>query len=607
MEICQLFEEDVVKIRSTSKKLDLNKRYKPQKFIKIPQVLNSALNLQNNGGEMQSNFIPLVKKQIIEEFHFLRQKKRPDILGVVLSLSLAAVFIFAVIFIFRKFIPIYTAVPFDHIYDIESRKFEILTVVYSFVLIAGIFSGVRNINNSIFESEDLKIIVYLPVKPTSFLFAKIIGAYLKSLFTTALIVLPVNLTFGIVSNTGLHFVFSTVAVCLFLPLLNISIATIIALPAYFIKRLLGGKYFVMLILLVALLGFLLWGYSAILNAIKSLLENKEFSLFFNRENMQIIINVTKYLYPSNLLANVLLKRTLLFSSLILLSILAVTTLISFFIAKFLLNGAMIKRFEGSDLFVYHKNTKSKKRSVFFALVRKEYLNVLRVPGYAFQYFATALIMPLMVYISLSLTVSLANNLLFVNSSFELCLFVIMAFNVLTNTFCATNISREGPMFYASKTMPFNHRQIVFSKLFFSSLVAVFSLVSCVIMVASLGYATPLQSLFIFFVTLCLSLAQIAFATRMDFNRPHFSTDTSGEIKESNSTVSTIIVLGLLFSLFTGALTLYLSMFFELKLLPLWSDLITYLIVGVCAVVMLALGIVFLLKNLSKKYYLAEKS
>ncbi|HKL94347.1 MAG TPA: hypothetical protein VJZ69_03595 [Clostridia bacterium] len=556
---------------------------------------------------MKGQFSSLLKKQLLEEFSFIRRKKQVDVLGILLSLFLAVFFIGFVAYIFSKFIPVYSSITYNHIFDPSARQFEILAVVYSAVLITGIFSAVRNINLSIFESDDVKILVYLPVKPTSLLLTKLIGVYMRSLFTTVLIVLPVNIIFGIVSDAPLYYGVMTVVVCLILPLLNIFIATILSLPAYYIKRILGGKYLLTMILIALLLGVIFWGYSGILSSVKSLFEQREIRLFFNNDTMTAIINATKFLYPANLVANILLKRDMLFSTFVLIGIIVLSSAIGFLIVKYLLSRAMQQHYQRSvTRFVYHKRQRNKRHTnVFFALVNKEFLSVLRVPSYAFQYFVMAIIMPLMVYFSLSLLISLVQNLMFIDCSFELCIFVITIFSVLTNTFCATNISRDGKMFFYSKTLPYSHRQMVFSKLFFCGVVSVISLLACSIMIGALDYVSAGKAVFTFFVTLCLSFAQIAFATRMDFNHPHFSIEDGGEIKESNSTISTIIVLGLIFAVIIGGLSLFLSLFIKLKYPGYLGNLTTYLIVAFCAIVMLGSGIGYLLKGLGKKYYEGE--
>lgn len=558
---------------------------------------------------MKAQFTSLLKKQLLEDFSFARGKKRVDVLGIFLSLFLAAAFIGVVAYVFSKFIPVYSSITYNHILDASARQFDILTVVYTAVLITGVFSAIRNINHSIFESDDIKILVCLPVNPAALLLTKLCGVYLRSLFTTVLIVLPVNVIFGIVSDAPLYYGFMTVIVCLILPLLNISIATIFALPAYYVKRLLGGKYVLSLILIVVFLGVIFWGYSAILSTLKLLLERREITLFFNNDTMTAIITTTKFLYPANLLANILLKRDMLFTTLTLLGVIISSSAIGFFIFKHLLSRAMQQQYQQSKTrFVYHhQRSKQHRTNVFFALVKKEFLSVLRVPSYAFQYFVVAIIMPLMVYFSLSLLISLVNNLIFINCTFELCIFVITIFSVLTNTFCATNISRDGKMFFYSKTLPFTHRQVVFSKLFFCGVVSTLSLLACAIMIGSLNYVSAGKAVFIFFVTLCLSFAQIAFATRMDFNHPHFSSENGGEIKESNSTISTIIVLGLIFAVIIGGISLFLSLFVKIKYPVIVGDLTTYLIVAFCAIVMLGGGIGYLLKGLGKKYYEGEDS
>lgn len=185
-------------------------------------------------------------------------------------------------------------------------------------------------------------------------------------------------------------------------------------------------------------------------------------------------------------------------------------------------------------------------------MRKEFLLVMRTPGYAYMYFTTAAIMPIMAYCSAKITIGVFSNLVGnVDVGFELCTFIAILYSTLTNTFCSTNISRDGYMSLTQKTLPYSPAKILGSKTAFCSIVAIAStLITCIVMAA-----TRLESIqdavVTFFATSMIAFAQIVFATKLDLAHPHFAKTDDGEIKEANSTVSAVIAVGLLTSCIIG--------------------------------------------------------
>ena len=170
-------------------------------------------------------------------------------------------------------------------------------------------------------------------------------------------------------------------------------------------------------------------------------------------------------------------------------------------------------------------------------------------------------MPLMVFFCMDIGSDLLSGLIMVESNFELALFLVLVFGGLTNTFCATNISREGPAFCALKSTPIPWQEFIGVKVLFCSIVTVISMAASVILVYALGYLLWWEALVLFFIALILSEAQICFATRKDLDRPNFSEDDDCEVRESNTTVSTIIIATLLTSDVIGGISLYASIFY----------------------------------------------
>ena len=543
----------------------------------------------------------LLKKYFIELFSiFKRDKKKADWLGVATTFVLVAGFIAGLVLMLSAFVKQYTGVRFHNVLDVETRQYELLTLIYSVLLVVGVFSGVKYLNFSIFESSDKNILITLPIKSSVLFLSKLAVVYIRQFAVTAIIILATNLTFGIVNHLGAYYIGMSVVMCFIFPLITISISSVFCLPAYFIKRSIQSRYVAYLILITAIMGVLFWGYSEILSFVQTLVTTGEIKFLFNEKTMLTIMDVVKYSYPCNMIANILLGRNIGESIGIFLAILVGVTAVGLIIVQqFYVKAIHVRSLEKTRFNALNKNFVHKKRTRFHALLEKEFLLVLRTPSYAFQYFSVAITMPLMVFFCMDIGSDLLSGLIMVESNFELALFLVLVFGGLTNTFCATNISREGPAFCALKSTPIPWKEFIGVKVLFCSIVTVLTMAVSVTLVSALGYIAPWEAAVLFFIALILAEAQICFATRKDLDRPNFSEDDDCEVRESNTTVSTIVIATLLVSAVIGGASLYASIFFSNK-----GQEVSGTIIGIAfgvALALLAVCITYLLVGIEKKF------
>ena len=543
----------------------------------------------------------LLKKYFIELFSiFKRDKKKADWLGVATTFVLVAGFIAGLVLMLSAFVKQYTGVRFHNVLDVETRQYELLTLIYSVLLVVGVFSGVKYLNFSIFESSDKNILITLPIKSSVLFLSKLAVVYIRQFAVTAIIILATNLTFGIVNHLGAYYIGMSVVMCFIFPLITISISSVFCLPAYFIKRSIQSRYVAYLILITAIMGVLFWGYSEILSFVQTLVTTGEIKFLFNEKTMLTIMDIVKYSYPCNMIANILLGRNIGESIGIFLAILVGVTAVGLVIVQqFYVKAIHVRSLEKTRFNALNKNFVHKKRTRFHALLEKEFLLVLRTPSYAFQYFSVAITMPLMVFFCMDIGSDLLSGLIMVESNFELALFLVLVFGGLTNTFCATNISREGPAFCALKSTPIPWKEFIGVKVLFCSIVTVLTMAVSVILVSALGYIAPWEAAVLFFIALILAEAQICFATRKDLDRPNFSEDDDCEVRESNTTVSTIVIATLLVSAVIGGVSLYTSIFFSNK-----GQEVSGTIIGIAfgvALALLAACVTYLLVGIEKKF------
>ena len=113
-------------------------------------------------------------------------------------------------------------------------------------------------------------------------------------------------------------------------------------------------------------------------------------------------------------------------------------------------------------------------------------------------------------------------LVLVDCNLEIAVALIVMFGILTNTYCAGAVSRDGEFFFLMRTMPVDCRTVIGAKAAF-----------CFIPSAAAAAASARHSgrtwvcgrmagcVYILAVTLAIAAAQICFAIRRDLMRPHF--------------------------------------------------------------------------------------
>lgn len=496
----------------------------------------------------------LLKKQVLDMPPARTRKKRlSDWAGILLMALLAAVIIAVFVVVFSKFVETYCGIKINRVSDIAARQFEIMSMAYFALILVFIFSGVSALNHTLFENSDLNILITMPFSSTDIFLSKLTTVYLKQLVFAIACVFSVNFTFFVTTGTlNVYNGLMTVVVAVLLPVIPLAVAAIIALPYHYLKTLVSSNYVLLFAVMTIIMALFCWGYSFVFDVAQNLLASGKITKLFDENVMKGIISFTKYNYPANLFAYLMLGREIGKNIGILAGILIGAGAICFFLVRALFIGVTHSDFSVRIPHSRKKNLHFSNNTRFGALMRKEFLLVMRTPGYAYMYFTTAAIMPIMAYCSAKITIGVFSNLIGnVDVGFELCTFIAILYSTLTNTFCSTNISRDGYMALTQKTLPYSPVKILGSKMAFCSIVAIAStLITCIVMAAT-RLESVQEAVVTLFATSMIAFAQIVFATKLDLAHPHFAKTDDGEIKEANSTVSAVIAVGLLTSCIIG--------------------------------------------------------
>ncbi len=523
-----------------------------------------------------------------------------DLLGFLLRVLLAGAIVALFVIFFGRFVDVYVAIKTGGKTNLVARSNELFTILYSAVFLGMVVGGVGQLGRELFTADDMKIYSAMPINARTLFVARLISIYRGQLVIALVAFTTVNATFAWRVGTTVTFWLLSIGSCFLIPLITIGIAAVIVPLFQVIKRFLKERYFLMFIVVTVLLGVGIWLYSIILSGVKQLLLGDSLKYFFSEKVMRTIGNVCSFLYPARFLANIMTGQSPLESWLGLIGVAVVGITLSMIIIRSILTRSLQARNQGSSAAVFHNSVVRGQTSKFSALLKKEFLHIFRTPSYMFSYFSVALIMPLMVYFCMDVGSSLVVNLVGLDCQLELAIFLTVLFGALTNIFCATNISRDGEMFYVVKAMPISFRTVFLSKIFLCLIVTVISQLASAVTLFAAGMVGPADAAFICAVGLLFGFANIAVATRYDFNHAKFSTEDDGEIKESSGTVSIIIVVGLVFSFVVGGLVFVLKLLSQLRSFEI--GYLTYVLAGGISLLAAVLSTVYLFFRLKRKYY-----
>lgn len=542
----------------------------------------------------------LLKKQLCEKLsYFRRDKKNIDYVGAILTLALLALMLFVIVEVFGAFVEKYTAIRMYGVADVRARQFEIMTLVYESVFLIGIISGVSMINRALFESDDRQILITLPVKASTVFLSKVISVYFKQTLTSLIATLPFISVFAAVTGQGAGYIALSVFAALLIPFASLAASSVLCMPYYYIKRFFQSKYLSLFIVITAIMFLLFWGYANVLDFMRTLMSTGEIKFFFSEKTMTAIINVTDKLVPANFIARFTLGIEAGNNFGILLAITVASAVTGLFVTSALFNKAMkIQNTRGGKI-IFSDGKLRRRMSARTSLFVKEFETVLLTPDYAVEYFSVAAIMPLMVYFCMTIGKSLLKTLVFVENDFELAIFLTVLFGALTNTFPATNVSRDGRAFYMLKTLPLKITDVLAPKIAMNVTVSALSAGITAAVLAGKKFVSVPEGLFVFVVVMILSVAEILIATRKDLNKPRFSFDDDNVVRETNNNVSLIIVIGILLALVLGGIPLAVNVMQGLK--GKNYGLFTYLFAGAGAVTALACAAAYAFSGIRKRF------
>ncbi len=544
-----------------------------------------------------------MKMQFPLSFSSKGRKQKPDIIGTLLSLLTTLLVVFVFIALVSVIVNNYVKVEIHRVPAPLERGRELLNLLYTIILIATSIACMEKMRSGLTQKKDKELFLRLPVKPQTLLMSKLCAILVWTYIFALVLIVTVNTIFFIVLKPNFLFWIYTFLVWLLMPLSAFLIGTLLLIPYIKVIDFVSERYWLIFLILSCIIigAFLL--YSGLLGILQSLLETGSIKFLFNEAFINTLQALLVWTYPANCFANIALGENLVVSLIITLIIAVLAVVVLYFVSKQLFYATLYKN-ESKKM---GKNVKRdyRVRKPLISLMHKEFISVFRNRKHLFSYFSIAAAMPVMVYCCYTLFDSLISNAIGLKVNFSLALLVLLIFSILTNTFCATNVTRDGLVALKSKMFPIKASTQLLAKVLFCAIVSSVAVILSVIALFVAGLSVW-EGCLCGIVALAFSMAQIFIATRMDLNHANVSASPYEIENINNRTISKVVVLGLILALVLGVLSMALFIFSKMDTISAIATLNikewhSYLIPIVGGIIYFGFALIYYVHKLEKSF------
>ncbi len=477
------------------------------------------------------------------------KKKKFDWVGLLLSLALSVIILGVFIALISKIANGYVSVKVNKILNPKARATELINILYLFIMVLMVIGCIRKMQSTLMMNKDKQIYLRLPVKHQNLFLSKLLALMIWNFIASIALIVPINIIFYIAVNPSFVFWLKTVFVIITMPLVVFGISTILLVPVIKVLEFLKDRYLLLFVVISGLLigAFVL--YSKFLAIVQLWLETGSIKFLFNSSFIHSLQTWLKCSYPANCFANIMMGNQIWISLIIIVLFIALSVAVAVSISNKLFYLTLYK--DNRELKVKKVKPKYHQSKPIVSLMKKEFICVYRSPKHLFSYFAIAISMPVMVYCCYTLFESLIINAFGLKISFALAMLVLLVFSVLTNTFCATNVTRDGLSFLKMKTLALKPTYLLLAKVLFCGIVSSLSSIASVIVLVIVTDLTILNGLICAVILILFSFAQILVATRLDLNNVKLLSNSAEKESSSSKTVTKVVFLGLVLALCMG--------------------------------------------------------
>ena len=467
---------------------------------------------------------------------------------------------------------------------------QLLAVILAITQLISVVFCTGNIIGTLYFGKDNEMLICLPVTPNQLFVSKILFIYLRELYVSSLISIPIFMGLGIMGGLPTEYYFSFLFILFFLPVLPIVLASFLSVLIMAVHKYLKKHPYLSVILMLLLVIACLAGYVYLIGNIVT-----SFNIAGNQIETVKKINADISRIGSKIFLYYQLALAFLsFGNWRYFLLFVAVCLVLFFITllvirKFYFKASQPERQSGT---VRGKERFSFRcRSPFISLIAKEILCVFRSPDQVFGYFLFTLLMPFIVYSYDKLFMSITVNQTGVNMIAGAHIMAVAILAMLSNLASASAISRDGSEFYISKIIPVNYFTQMFAKLAFNVL---FTLGALFVTMIVSCFIYPIWQIVIGTVAVAFfSVGHAAMSLEMDVRDPAIPSQGNGDVPSAGKNTTKSIISALFIGVAIGAFIIFTS--------SMQNVAVPYIILSVLGLVFMLHRLVLLVLRINLQY------
>ena len=484
---------------------------------------------------------------------------------------------------FAYLLVIYCAMLFG-MYEVfgELGSASVLLGLTMFAAVAlSLLMGVVMMISSLFFAKDSELLAGMPIKPMTVFASKFTYVYINEAVTTALILIPSMVMYGLTTGCGAGFYIMMLPVILLLPAIPLVVSALISmLIMNLLARIRNRNSITMVMSLLFVVVYLL-GYSWFLNLMNGSVDIAGVI----SSNLDIMSSFSKVYPPIDWAVNSMTAEigaaALQFLFLFAVSALALAIVV-LLAQKIYYKGALLQLESPRKKSSAKKVRESSQRSVVSAVIRREFISLIKTPVYLMNCVSTVILMPAIFLIIGSQNFGGEGGLPELAAEFPTVVLGVVigiaGFFATVNTASGTIISREGKGLNFIKGMPIKASDFVKGKMFVAWLLSAIPVVLLYIIMYALTKLNILYLLAGLLFDLGVCGIMVHLCAFVDMRMPKLQWDNPQYVvKQSFNAVS-----GMLFgmaALITGGLLAF-GLWFILKDMVLSVFIIGVILIAV---------------------------
>lgn len=492
--------------------------------------------------------------------------------------------------------------------DIGQKSMFLLNGMLATQLIV-FFFGIIYVMSKYYFSNDLNILVPLPLRPKEIVGAKFVSLMVNEYFTCLPIILPFIIIYGISGSENILYWIYSIIVILFIPVIPLTLSSIIVMVFMKYTNIKGKKDLLRIIgyflLIIGILAFQFKIQSMVGDAVMS----EEDFLIKMITDSSLLVKRLGIVFPPSMWATLSLSNNFNITGLIYLTIFAVVSITLFLIMIYLGEKVFFEGLIGNNEVHASKGSKKinvkdfgKKSPAYLAIGLKEIKMLVRTPVYLFNSIGGVVIMPIILIMSFltggDQSMDLISNLMVNNANLvSLASVGLITLLGIMNCVGCTTFSREGRSMWIQRTLPIGAKDQIFGRVISSLFVQLIGIVILIGVIAYIGVLNLESILWIIILGVLGSITMTELGMIVDILRPILDWDNPQKVMKQNLNVLIAMGVGTLYILGVGFLTY--------KLIDMIDIMFIYILVGIIFTVSSFIFYILLKKLIERKFKALE--